>query len=259
MLPNADVHSACPVDTSVSVTASGVGITEPGKPAGRAGRRDLDESGHGPISLATANHYTVNTAANGIALPGGSHAAFIQTIPGDSIPHLIEFAAIDPFTGGNVAFGSGAPAEGIGVYRVAAAAPFRAASSLTTTISAPAVIPAAAQPVFLPPLGSDNNAVTLSGSLNFSRAQRFDNGFLVVSHSGRVIDVRDLSTVLPGASSSLNFSDTGLPLPAFNPSLDVSVRLWNSSDPAGTLTRAALTAPVDVSSGGAGGLILTVP
>jgi hypothetical protein len=233
----------------------------------------------GVIGLPSAKHYAVNAAANSASLPGGSRAGFYQTMPGDSVPHLIEYAAIDPFTGGfdsnvslsadaidfggyssggNVTFRTSTPGEGIGVYRIASEAPLRTASSLTTTISPPTVAPGAVQPIFLPAIGADANALTLSGTLNLTRPGRFDSGFLLVSSGGQLIDVRDLSGALGTAATTLSISVPGLPGSAAIPFYDVAVRLWNSSDPSGTLTRAALPAPVDLSKGILSGLTLTV-
>ena len=234
----------------------------------------------GAIGLPSAKQYVVNTAANGPVLPGGSRAGFYQTIPGDSIPHLIEYASIDPFTGGfdsnvslsadainfgsysrsgNPSFSTSAPGEGIGAYRIASAAPLRTASALATTIAAPNVNPGTVQPIFLPPIVSDAGTLTLSGTLNLLRPGRFDTGFLLVSRGGQIIDVKDLSSALANSAASVSFSDSSLPGSAVIPFYDVSVRLWNSGDPSGTLTRAALPTPLDLSHGNLGGLLLTVP
>ena len=221
------------------------------------------------ISLSTAKSYIVNTAANSAVLPGGSQVGFYQTVPGSDAPHLIEYAMPDPFSGGfaanlvlsadaidygnynggsDISISSSAPDEGIGTYRIGADAPLRVSSSLSTTISAPSVVPRAVQPVFLPPLSAAGNAI-LSGSVNFSQAGRFDQGFLLISRGGQLVDALDLSASLAGLKTSIAFSDSALP-GGVGVRYDVAVRMWNSRDPAGTIARAAAAAPADLSAQG---------
>ena len=128
------------------------------------------------VRLASAGGYRVNTAANSAALPGGSQVGFYQTIPGSTAPHLVEFAMLDPFSGGftsnlflssdamdygryinggDIIVSTSAPDEGIGTYRIGAAAPLRVSSLLSTTISAPSALITAVQPVFIAATQSD--------------------------------------------------------------------------------------------------------
>lgn len=230
------------------------------------------------IRVASARDYTVNTAANSAVLPGGSQVGFYQTIPGSTAPHLIEFALLDPFSGGftsdlflssdaidygtynnggDIVLSTSAPDEGIGTYRIGAAAPLRASSSLSTTISAPTVVVNAVQPIFPPPLNPTTNAA-VSGTLT-SATGRFDRGFLMISRGGQLIEAVDLRNALSGVNTSIPFTVPGLPAAVDAARYDVSARLWNSRNPAGTLTRAAATTQADLTTGSASSINIVVP
>lgn len=231
------------------------------------------------LRISSARDYTVNAAANSAALPGGSQVGFYQTIPGSTAPHLIEFAMLDPFnggltsiwflssdaidygtynSGGDIVISTSAPDEGIGTYRIGADAPLRVSSSLSTIISAPNVLISAVQPLFLPPLNPTTNAA-VSGTLTGSAAGRFDRGFLMVSRGGQLIEAVDLRNALSTVSTSIPFTVSGLPAAVDSARYDVAVRLWNSRDPAGTLTRAAATTQADLTTGSAASISIAVP
>ena len=230
------------------------------------------------ISISSARDYTVNTAANSAVLPGGSLVGFYQTIPGSTAPHLIDFALLDPFSGGftsnlslsadaidygtynksgDIVMSTSAPDEGIGSYRIGGDAPLRVPSSLSTTISAPTAVVDAVQPIFLPPLGPITNAA-VNGTLDVAAA-RFDRGFLMISRGGQLIEAVDLRNALSSLSARIPFTVSGLPAAVDAARYDVSTRLWNSRDPAGTLTRAAASTQADLTTGSASSISIAVP
>ncbi|MBS0613775.1 MAG: DUF4382 domain-containing protein [Proteobacteria bacterium] len=233
------------------------------------------------LPLVSAKSFTVNTAANSAPLPGGSTVGFYQTIPGFSASHLVEYETPDPFNGGffanvtlsadaidygiyasgsPVSFSTATPVEGIGTYRIGAFAPLRAGSSLSNTVSAPTVSTSAAQPVFLPAPGASVGGGTLgaNGTINLGGAGRFDRGFVLISSGGELIDAVNLQASLSGASASANFTLSGLPGGNGAP-YEVTTRLWNSKDPAGTLVRTAAASTLNPAIGGTQSVSITVP
>ena len=231
------------------------------------------------VSVSSAKSYTVNTAANSAVLPGGSQVGFYQTIPGSTAPHLVEFALLDPFSGGftsdlslssdaidfgtyangsDIVLSTSAPDEGIGTYRIGADAPLRVSSSLATTLSAPTGVVNAVQPVFLPPLNPSTSAA-ISGTLTLSTAGRFDRGFLMISRGGQLIEAADLRTELSSVSTTVPYTVAGVPAGVDAARYDVSVRLWNSRDAAATVTRVAASAQADLTTGSAASIDIAVP
>jgi hypothetical protein len=234
------------------------------------------------LKPAPARHFPVNTAANSGTLPGGSWVGFYQTVPGFTAPHLIESAMPDPFTGGfsanvslsadvidygryanggDIQLSSSAPDEGVGTYRIGADAPLRVASVLSNTISAPTLGTSGVQPLFLPAPGAALGGAELrvSGTMTFARPGRFDRGFVMISRGGMLIDAADLSASLSGLGAQASFSLGALPAGLPGGRYEVSVRLWNSRDPRGTLTRVAAASTLNAAAGGAQSVGITVP
>lgn len=233
------------------------------------------------LPVVSAKNFTVNTAANSAPLPGGSTVGFYQTVPGFSAAHLIEYETPDPFNGGflanvtlsadaidygvyasgsDVSFSTAAPAEGVGTYRIGAFAPLRADSSLSNTVSAPTVSTSSAQPVFLPAPGAATGGGTLgvNGTIKLGGAGRFDRGFVLISSGGELVDAVNLQASLSGASATANFALSGLPGGSGAP-YEVTTRLWNSRDPAGTLVRTAAASTLNPAIGGTQSVSITVP
>lgn len=234
------------------------------------------------LRIAGARHFTVNVAANSASLPGGSRVGFLQTVPGFSAPHLIEYALPDPFSGGfhtdvslsaeaiehglyadggEVSLRTNAPDEGLGTYRISADSPLRLAGPLSDTITAPVITGSGVQPIFLPAAGASvgGGNLRVNGNLDFTAAGRFDRGFVLISRGGQLIESADITASLSGFGSSASFSLAAIPAGVPGARYDVAVRLWNSRNPAGSLTRTAAIAPLDASAGGVQSLSITVP
>ncbi|MFO1465631.1 MAG: DUF4382 domain-containing protein [Steroidobacteraceae bacterium] len=223
------------------------------------------------LKLIAARSFLIDTAANSARLPAGAHVGLYQTVPGFNVPHLVEYQGLDPFNGGlaarlslsadaldhgawssgaDISFSTVAPDEGAGTYRIGASAPLWAPSTLSGTLSAPGDSTTAVQPLFLPVLGTaQGGALGLDGTLDLGSAGRFDRGFVLVSRGGQLVEAVDLTAALAGLSASPRFTVPVLPAGVTGTRYDVSVRLWNSLDPAGSLARASASAPVDASRG----------
>ena len=234
------------------------------------------------LTLTKARHYTVNAAANSAPLPGGSRVGFYQMLPGFTAPHLIEYAAADPFNGGfsedvslsadvvdhgdyadgaSITLNRGTPEDGVGTYRVGADSALRNASALSSTISAPTLSASGVQPIFLPGAGTALGGATmrLNGTLSLATPGRFDRGFVLISRGGELIDSLDLKASLSGLGSTASFTLPSIPAGNADGRYDVAVRLWNSRNPSGTLTRAAAAGRLDGSGGGVQTVNIVVP
>jgi hypothetical protein len=228
----------------------------------------------GTITPTAATSFTVNLTTTNLttttALPAGALVGFYQTLPGATeVPYLIEQEPIDPFSrkfdadqaisagnldyatfsGSAVSLNSATPAEGTSTYRVAASAPLFADGVLTTTVS-PNTTPVAV-PTLSPASGITNTTgVTISQTSPGS----FDSGQLIFSHDGAIVATKALDSIM-GRSAATTLTITGLPSGSGAAgSLDsalyyVSVRVWNSTNPAGTLNRVTYPNALDLRTG----------
>jgi hypothetical protein len=264
--------------TIATIIISGVSIT--------AG----DPSTTTPVSIGTlapraASSYTVNLRS-GSTLPAGALVGFYQTLPGSSqVPYLIEERPIDPFNrtlatdqaisagtidtgvfaaGEDAAISTFIPTEGTGTYRVSASAPAFTDGSLTTTVSAPAPNTAGPKLVSVPGLSIASGGPSRSISVAVSEASpgKYNQGAIIVSHDGAIVATAPLdATLTQGGSGTLVIA--GVPGGSGSTALDggiyfLSVRTWNSADPAATLNRQSFTTPVDLSNGNATGITISI-
>jgi hypothetical protein len=216
----------------------------------------------GPVALVPAISFAVNTPASGILTTGGSQMDFYQTLPGGTIPHLIEFAVLSPYTqrfsvdiqlstapiaygaysAAGISLSSAAPGEGAGTYQVTSEAPFRAPSAFGERVSAPGSTVTVAVPPPALGLPSGVTAGTLAGTLTIGTPSNYDSVFVLVSRGGQLVDAIDLSATLGAFGSSVSFSDANIPAGTATAVYDIAVRAWNSANPAATLVRATATA-----------------
>lgn len=237
-----------------------------------------------PVSIGTltptaATSFTVNLTATS-PLPAGASVGFYQTLPGSNeVPYLIEERPIDPFSrtfaadqaisgatlqygtfsaGSNVSLTSADPTEGASTYRVAATAPLFADGVMTTTVTAPSGTSTTATLIAVPTLfvasgaGSNTTVVTISQTT----PGKYNQGDLIISHDGAIVATAVLDSALTkNAAASLAISGLpggiggGLSSPFTAALYYVSVRVWNSSDPAGTLNREIYPAALDLRTG----------
>ena len=242
----------------------------------------------GTLTPRSASSYTANLATSPAAtLPAGALVRFYQTLArkGEA-PYVIEASPIDPFnevlftpqtlstetvdsgtwtaSGTNITVVSAAPAEGPGNYIVSAGAPSYSDGPLSTIIKAPASASSSsstsATPVTVTLPALTLAAGTTSGSLSAlvhpASPGRYDQGELLVSHNGTLVATASISAALAGAGGSVTVS--GLPSETADAVYYVSVRAWNSSDPAGTLQRQWYPSVIDMTGSSRGAIVLTV-
>jgi hypothetical protein len=228
-----------------------------------------------PVSIGTltptaATSFAVNLT-NTSPLPAGALVGFYQTVPASGeVPYLIEEEPIDPFSrifyadkavssgaiqygtfsSGSVTLTSNNPAEGASTYRVAATAPLFADGVLTTTVAA------ATKNLTVPTLSVASGATSNIPTLTISQTTpgTYNQGDLIISHDGAIVATAILDSILAtGATRSLTIS--GLPggggtSGTFAPALYyVSVRVWNSGNPAQPLKREIYPAALDLRNG----------
>jgi hypothetical protein len=214
-------------------------------------------------------------------LPAGATVSFYQTLPASGeVPYVIEEAAIDPFnftlgsdeplsaatmidsgtyTTSGATLTSSTPTQGAGTYAVGASAPLFTDGPISSTVAPPAAGTTTAVRVTLPALtvASGASPTSITASVTQATAKKYDRGQVIVTRDGAVIGTAPLDTALAsGGSVTIN----GLPGGnSFNSALyDLSVRVWNSTNPAGTLSRQWFSSPVDLRSGSATGVALTI-
>jgi len=231
----------------------------------------------GSITPQGASTFTVNLNATN-PLQAGALVGFYQTLPGSSeVPYLIDSQPIDPFTrkfnadvaessgtlyhgtfssGSTITLTSADPTEGAATYRVAGTAPLFTDGVLTTTVKAPsASTTTAATLVAVPQLTAASGAALDSTSVTIGKSSSttYNKGELIFSHDGAIVQTVALDSILTQTANA-TLTVSGLPggsaSGTFNDALyDVSVRVWNTSNAAGTLKREIYPTPLDLRTG----------
>ncbi len=226
----------------------------------------------GTLVPRAAGTYTATvTTAAGAPLPAGAEVGFYQTLRANGeVPYVIEASPIDPFnqvlanaqslstgtvdsgtyvsSGATITVVSAAPAEGAGTYQVAASAPLYADGLLGTTVAAPTTAGVTtAGPVTVGTLAlASGSAASVAASVQPSSAGKYDHGELMLSQNGQLIASAPLDAALAAGGGTVQLA--GVPAGTPTSVYYVSVRAWNSGDPAGTLTRQWYPAAVDLRS-----------
>ena len=230
-----------------------------------------------------AGTYTANIAtATAAPLPAGAAVSFYQTLRANGeVPYVIEAAPIDPFNqvlanaqslstgtvdsgtyvsaGATITVVSEAPAEGAGSYQVAASAPSYADGALGTLVAAPTASGVTVSgPVTIGTLAlaGGSTASTVSASVTPASVGKYDHGELMLSQNGQLVASAPIDAALAGAGGTVQL--TGVPGGAPGNVYYVTVRAWNSSNPAGTLTRQWYPTALDLRGAGSASIDLTV-
>jgi len=231
----------------------------------------------GSITPQGASTFTVNLDATN-PLQAGAMVGFYQTLPGSSeVPYLIDSQPIDPFTrkfnadvaessgtlyygtfssGSTVTLTSADPTEGAATYRVAGTAPLFTDGVLTTTVKAPSASSTPATTlVAVPQLAAVSGATLDSTSVTIGKSSSttYNKGELIFSHDGAIVQTVALDSILTQTANA-TLTVSGLPgggaSGTFNDGLyDVSVRVWNTSNAAGTVNRESYPTPLDLRTG----------
>lgn len=232
-----------------------------------------------------ASTYSANVTAASGALPAGTDVAFYETLSGSGeVPYVIESTPIDPFnqnlfsaqtlsactvdSGTYVSSGetinviSAAPLQGPGGYTVAGTAPNYADGAFSAKITPPAscvtaaagatpptttttTTAAAPVSVAVPALSLASGAATGSVVAVVTANTHYNAGQLLVSHEGALVAQVPLTAAL--LSSGGNVSAT-VPAGTASSLYYLSVRVWNTSNPAATLVRRWFDTPADLRS-----------
>ena len=236
----------------------------------------ITPAGATSFAVNLTNTSTVNPTTTS-PLPAGALVGFYQTLPGNGeVPYLIEQQPIDPFSrifesdkalsrgalrygtfsssGSDVTLSSSSPAEGASTYGVGASAPLFTDGALTTTVTAPA--PGSSSIILtVPTLSVASGATPNTPVVTISQATpgTFNQGDLIISHDGAIVATAPLDSLLAtGTIRSLTIPR--LPGGGFSGVFAsglyyVSVRVWNSGNPSGTLKREIYPAALDLRTG----------
>jgi hypothetical protein len=239
-------------------------------------------TGTNTVSIGTlvpraASTYSANiTTAAASPLPAGAAVSFYQTLAKASAPYVIETSTIDPFnqtlsnpqglsegtidsgtyvaSGDTVNIVSAAPVETAGHYTVAASAPNYSDGALTTSVGPPKTGNASV-PLAGLSLASSANPGAVTVAVSLASAANFDQGQLLVSHEGMLVASVPLDTVLSKGGGTVAAT-----VPAGTPSsfYYLSVRVWNSSNPANTLSRQSFPSALDLRSSSSATVPVTI-
>lgn len=270
-----------PVNTSTSATTTttGTGATNTTGATSTTGTTSASITvSIGTLVPRAAATYDANISTEANApLPAGAAVNFYQTLARGSAPYVIETSTIDPFnqtlsnpqglsegtidSGTYVASGetvnivSAAPVEAAGHYRVAASAPGYSDGALTTTVGPPKSGTTALVPLPGLSLGSGASPGAVVAAVTSANATRYDRGQLLVSHEGTLVASVALDTVLTQGGGTVAAT-----VPAATPAsyYYLSVRVWNSRNPAGTLSRQSFPTVLDLRSSSSATLPVTI-
>jgi len=265
--------------TSTALSAASVPTTYTGTPTGTVTAPSLSTVSIGTLIPRAATAYTANIATvAGAPVPSGSLVGFYQTLgTAGEVPYVIESSPIDPFnqvlynpqslsagsvdsgtyvaSGATVTLVSAAPVEGAGKYTVAARAANYADGALGTIVAPPA---AGTNPVTVTvptlSLAAGASLGSIVAQVTPGTAGKYDQGQLLVAHEGALVAAVALDPVLAqGGSATVN-----VPAGTGSSVYYVSVRAWNTRDPAGTLARQWYPGLIDLRSTSSSTVALTV-
>ncbi len=265
--------------TTTALTAATVPTTDTSTSVETVTAPSLSTVAIGALIPRAATTYTANVATSAAnPLPAGALVAFYQTLTASGeVPYVIESSPIDPFnqvlftpqvlstgtvdsgtyvaSGETVTVVSSAPTQGAGKYVVAGTAPNYADGALTPLVAAPAsgTNPATVTVPGLS-LGSGASAASIVATVTPATAGKYNQGELLISHEGALVSSVPLNAVLAqGGNVSVS-----APAGTGSSYYYVSVRVWNSSNPSGTLSRQWYPSIVDLRSSTSGSIALTI-
>jgi len=238
----------------------------------------------GTLTPAAASTFLVNLNATN-PLQAGALVGFYQTLSGSGeVPYLIDSQPIDPFTrmfnanvpeslgplysgtfsssGADIGPKAAIPSEGAGTYRVAGTAPLFSDGPLTTMVTGSAGATNVLA-VAVPQLSAASGATLDTTSFTISNSSaNFNKGELIISHDGAIVQTAALDSVLSRSGNGI-LTISGLPGGSSSGTFDdgvyyVSVRVWNTSNPATTLNREIYPTALDLRKGGSSGYQLTI-
>jgi hypothetical protein len=239
-----------------------------------------------PLMLTPGTEYTANMPTNMPVSPTGADVRFYQTVPGTAAAYEIRTQGVNPFTGifandeplslgalqlgaymagGDPTLIAVTPHEGLGGFLPYGDAPYFTRTEAVTGTLTPALNNPTGFTIGALSVWSGASADSIGGNLTQTTAGKFDSGYLIVSHDGYIVTTIPLAGVLsqnggaggaytignvPGGSSGQTFAAGLYYLHGF---------LWNRQDPLLSLRRIEDTAVVDLRTGSATNVDITVP
>ncbi|MBS0577629.1 MAG: hypothetical protein JSR36_00040 [Proteobacteria bacterium] len=272
--------------TGASNTATGTGTNTATNTTTNTGTTNPSTSSN-TVSLGTmtpraATSFAANMVTRaGSPLTADAQVGFYQGLSGSGeVPYQIEAAPIDPFnqvlasaqslsagtidsgtyaaSGNTITLFSAAPAQGAGTYWVAASAPSYANGTLSNSVQVTAPATSTTAPVIatVPALSAASGVAlgSLQVSITPSSPGAYDSGELLLSHDGTLISRVSLAGVVSSGGTVSASVPTGTPASIYF----LSVRFWQSGDPANTLRRQWYPSGVNMSGGGNASIALTI-
>lgn len=265
--------------TSTPLSAATIPATDTNTSVSTISAPSLSTVSIGTLIPRAATTYTANVTTTAPSpLPAGALVGFYQTLSASGeVPYVIESSPIDPFnqvlfspqvlssgtvdsgtyvaSGDTVTVVSAAPRQGGGKYVVAGTAPNYADGPLTALVAPPAsgTTPATVTVPGLS-LGAGASAGFIVATVTPATAGKYNQGELLISHEGALVSSVPLGSVLAQGG---NVSATA-PAGTASSYYYVSVRVWNSSNPSGTLARQWYPSVIDLRSGTSGSVSLTI-
>ncbi|HUL18995.1 MAG TPA: DUF4382 domain-containing protein [Steroidobacteraceae bacterium] len=275
-LPANTSTSATSTATTTATTNTATGLTD--TTTGLTGTTSSSNTvSIGTLIPRAATSYNADISPTGSnPLPAGAAVNFYQTLAKGSAPYVIQTSTLDPFnqtlsnpqglsegtidSGTYVASGetvnivSAAPVETAGHYTVAASAPGYSDGPLTTTVGPPKSGTALVQ---LPGLSLASGASpgSVLADVTAANATQYDHGQLLISHEGTLVASVALDSVLARGGGTVSAT-----VPAGTPAAYyyLSVRVWNSRNPAGTLSRQSFPTVLDLRASSSATLPVTI-
>ena len=260
-----------PGNTSTGTSSSSSATTNP----------SVNAVSIGTLTPRTATSYTANIAtAPGAPLPAGAMVNFYQTLGGKGeVPYVIESSPIDPFnqvlfntqtlssatvdsgtwsTNGTVTIVSASPAEGNGIYKVAAVAPGYSDGTLDPkdSVSKPS---SGTATVVVPTLklGAGAAAGSLAANVIATAPGKYDQGELLLSHDGALVAAASLDAVLTQGTGGV-VTVANLPSGTPNALYYATVLAWKSTDSGSSVQRQWYPQAIDLRTSTSGSITLPV-
>jgi Tfp pilus assembly protein PilV len=114
-------------------------------------------------------------------------------------------------------------------------------------------------PTMSPGLGG--TAATVTGTVTLNTTGYYNKGVALITNGGQLVDVVSLDDALAatGAAGHADFTFNNVPGGIPQARYGVSVRLWNSNNPASTLARVSANTPADVRNSSDAQVAITAP
>lgn len=227
------------------------------------------------VAPQAAEPFEANISVADPVLPRSARVGFYQTLPGESAPHLIDVATVDPLSGrfaeavrlsraSTISYDtyslaltlrSDTPVEGAARFAVAALSPHYGDGAFAPETLRPAGSSSDTAQFSVPAIGIPAGAVsgTIATTVTVETPGEYDRGVLLVSREGALVTLVPLDSMLQQQLGSAFVDATQVPAgtntTSFEPGLYyLEAWTWNSAEPRNSFTRHPGTDGVDLRS-----------